>query len=432
MWTPGSLFRSDDAGETWLEDEALNDHPTRDRWEPGAGGLILHSIVLDPVNADRMWVAISAAGVFRTEDGGRSWQPFNSGLKNILAKYEPNAELYLEVGQCVHHMVCAAGGGDRLYAQTHWGTYRSDDGAATWNEITEGLPSDFGLMIAAHPWDADVAYVLPLQGAEFRCPPEGKLRVFRTADAGRTWQPLTRGLPQRGAFMSGYREAMVCDSLEPAGVYFGTNTGQIYASADEGESWRRLTADLPPVPVPHDIPCRFEVTASAVDLQLHRGEERDKAGIAGTPHEPLRFRQLLDRRLGVARGQHHLRRCGPREKDRAPGRRLAGELQSLRSVVGGCRQIATLQQYFCKPGMWTAHQQVCLCGDFLTRQKRLFERAAAVFQPTHDQVRLPPRVRMLVRSGGFWARRASSRLFSRLGSPAFNSLTVISIPAPIM
>ncbi len=194
-----------------------------------------------------MWVAISAAGVFRTEDGGRSWQPLNSGLKNILAKYEPNAELYPEVGQCVHHMVPAAGGGDRLYAQTHWGTYRSDDGAASWIEITEGLPSDFGLMIAAHPREADVAYVLPLQGAEFRCPPGGSLRVFRTADAGRTWQALTRGLPQMGAFMGVYREAMVCDSLTPAGVYFGTNTGQIYASADEGESWRRLTADLPPI-----------------------------------------------------------------------------------------------------------------------------------------------------------------------------------------
>jgi photosystem II stability/assembly factor-like uncharacterized protein len=244
---PGCLFRSDDAGQTWSENTALNNHATRDRWGPGAGGLIVHSIVQDPANPSRMWVAISAAGVFRSEDGGASWQPMNAGLKNILAKFEPNTEVYTEVGQCVHHLVHAAGANDRLYAQTHWGTYRSDDGAGNWTEITEGLPSDFGFQIVAHPRDADTAFVLPLQGAEFRVPPEGKLRVYRTSDAGKTWQPLTKGLPQENAFMGTYREGMTADSLEPAGVYFGTNTGQIYASADDGESWRRITADLPPI-----------------------------------------------------------------------------------------------------------------------------------------------------------------------------------------
>jgi len=244
---PGCLFRSDDGGETWLEEAALNNHSTRNYWGPGAGGLIVHSIVLDPANRDRMWVAISAAGVFRTQDGGASWQAMNSSLKNVLVKYDANAQLYPEVGQCVHHLVSAAGDGDRLYAQTHYGTYRSDDGASSWTEITEGLPSDFGMVMAAHPTDPDTAYVLPLQGAEFRVPPEGKLRVYRTSDAGKSWQALSKGLPQENSYMGTYREAMSTDSLQPAGVYFGTNTGQIYASADDGDSWRRITADLPPV-----------------------------------------------------------------------------------------------------------------------------------------------------------------------------------------
>lgn len=244
---PAAMFRSEDGGDSWAEVMSLNTHPTRDRWFPGAGGLIAHSIVLDPAAKARMWVAISAADVFRTDDGGASWQPMNSSLKNVLAKYDPKAELHPEVGQCVHHLVHAAGNRQRLYAQTHWGTYRSDDGAKTWKDITGGLPSDFGMVIAAHPRDPDVAYVLPLQGAEFRCPPEGKLRVYRTENAGKTWAPLTKGLPQRGAFMGTYREAMATDTLDPAGVYFGTNTGQLYASADEGDSWRRISAMLPPI-----------------------------------------------------------------------------------------------------------------------------------------------------------------------------------------
>jgi photosystem II stability/assembly factor-like uncharacterized protein len=244
---PATLFRSADGGETWEENQSLSNHSTRDRWFPGAGGLITHSIVLDPANAQRLWIAISAAGVFRTEDGGASWQAMNSSLKNIGAKYDPNMELYPEVGQCVHHLVHAAGSGDRLYAQTHWGTYRSDDGAQTWTEITEGLPSDFGFVIAAHPRDADTAYVAPLQGAELRCPPDFKLRVYRTRDAGATWTALTEGLPQENAFMGTYREGLCIDSLDPAGLYFGTNTGHLYLSADEGDTWRCLTTDLPPI-----------------------------------------------------------------------------------------------------------------------------------------------------------------------------------------
>jgi photosystem II stability/assembly factor-like uncharacterized protein len=244
---PANLFRSDDNGETWQENEALANHETRDRWSAGAGGLITHSVVLDETNPRRMWIAISAAGVFRSEDGGESWQPANQDLKNILAKYDEKADKYPVVGQCVHHLVHAAGENDRLYAQTHWGTYRSDDGASTWVDITEGLPSDFGMSIAAHPANPDVAYVMPLQGAEFRAPPEGKLRVFRTSDAGKSWQGLTKGLPQEGAFMGMYREGICVDSLAPAGVYLGTNTGQLYSSADDGDSWQLITANLPPI-----------------------------------------------------------------------------------------------------------------------------------------------------------------------------------------
>jgi len=244
---PAAIFRSEDGGAKWTENMALSRHPTRGGWFPGAGGLITHSIVLDPTVKARMWIAISAAGVFRTDDGGASWQPMNTGLKNVIAKGDPKAEVYTEVGQCVHHLVHAAGNRQRLYAQTHWGTYRSDDGAKSWKEITEGLPSDFGMVMAAHPRNPDVAYVLPIQGAEFRCPPEGKLRVYRTEDAGKTWAPLTKGLPQRSAFMGTYREAMCTDSLDAAGVYLGTNTGQLFASADEGDSWRRIRANLPPI-----------------------------------------------------------------------------------------------------------------------------------------------------------------------------------------
>jgi photosystem II stability/assembly factor-like uncharacterized protein len=244
---PASLFRSDDGGVTWSENKALNEHPTRDRWFPGNGGLIVHSIVLEPTDAQRMWVAISAAGVFRSDDAGASWQPKNNGIKNIGAKYDPSLETYPEVGQCVHHLVRAAGDGQRLYAQGHWGTYRSDDGAQSWVEITEGLPSDFGMVMAAHPHNPDVAYVLPLIGGEFRCPPEAKLRVFRTTNAGKTWDPLGRGLPQEEAYMGIYREGMSVDNLDPAGVYFGTNTGQLYASKDEGETWSRIKESLPPI-----------------------------------------------------------------------------------------------------------------------------------------------------------------------------------------
>ena len=245
---PAALFRSEDSGVTWTPVSGLNDHPTRDQWMPGAGGLCLHSIVLDPEDKQRMWIAISSASVFGTADSGKTWRPMNSGIKNGYAeKYDPNLQLYPELGQCVHHLVHAAGKKPRLYAQVHWGTYRSDDGAKTWKDITAGLPSDFGMVMAAHPRNPDVAYVVPIGSGEARIPPEGKLRVYRTENAGRTWEPLTKGLPQRGAYMGTYREALCTDTLDAAGLYLGTNTGQLYASVDEGDSWRRISTNLPPI-----------------------------------------------------------------------------------------------------------------------------------------------------------------------------------------
>ena len=245
---PAALFRSDDNGVTWSPLIGLNNHPTRDQWMPGAGGLCLHSIVLDPQDDQVMWTAISSASVFGTADNGKTWQPMNSGIKNGYAeKYDPNLQLYPELGQCVHHLVHAAGKEPRLYAQVHWGTYRSDDGAKTWENITTGLPSDFGMVMAAHPKNPDVAYVAPIGSGEARIPPEGKLRVYRTENAGKTWEPLTKGLPQSNAYMGTYREALCTDTFDAVGLYLGTNTGQLYASVDDGDSWRRISATLPPI-----------------------------------------------------------------------------------------------------------------------------------------------------------------------------------------
>ncbi len=245
---PAALFRSQDGGATWQEMKGLTSHPSRERWQPGAGGLCLHTILLDPADANRMWVGISAVGVFRSTDGGETWETMNKGVR---AEFQP--EKYPEFGQCVHDAVLASDG--RLYQQNHCGVYRSDDQGGSWDEITEGLPSDFGFPIGVHPRDPDVAYVIPLQGAELRCPPEGKLRVFKTSDGGKSWESFGNGLPQQDAFMGIYREGLTVDEEDPAGIYFGTNTGHLYSSLDEGNQWHRITADLPPV---------YSVTAAAL------------------------------------------------------------------------------------------------------------------------------------------------------------------------
>jgi photosystem II stability/assembly factor-like uncharacterized protein len=243
---PATLFKSSDGGGTWEELTGLGQHPTRDKWNPGAGGLMVHSLVQSKPNPAEMWVAISAAGIFKTDDGGKTWQTKNSNLRDIGALFDPNLELYPDVGQCMHHLV-ATPVDNKMYAQGHLGTYRTDDGGESWVDITAGLPSEFGLAMAAHPSNPDMAYVIPLQGGEMRCPPEFALRVYRTADGGKNWQPMKKGLPQKNAFMGVYRQSLCTDTMDPAGVYFGTNTGQLWNSRDDGESWELITHDLPPV-----------------------------------------------------------------------------------------------------------------------------------------------------------------------------------------
>jgi photosystem II stability/assembly factor-like uncharacterized protein len=239
---PAALFRSEDNGETWNEVSTLTAHPTRPHWHPGAGGLCLHSIVIDHSNARRMFVGISAVGVFRTEDGGATWETANRGTR---AEFLPDK--LPEFGQCVHKLLMTNGDAPLLYQQNHCGVYRSADGGRAWREITKGLPSDFGFPLALHPHQPQTLYVLPLQGAEFRSPPERKLRVFRSRDAGETWTALGRGLPEANFFGGIYREGMAADPLDPAGIYFGTNNGKIFSSADEGDSWQLLMDNLPPV-----------------------------------------------------------------------------------------------------------------------------------------------------------------------------------------
>jgi photosystem II stability/assembly factor-like uncharacterized protein len=239
---PAALFRSEDSGQTWREVVGLTRHPTRTKWNPGAGGLCLHSIALDPAQPRRIFVGISAAGVFRSEDAGTTWKPVNRGTR---AEFMPDK--YPEFGQCVHKLLMADGKSSLLFQQNHCGMYRSADGGESWTEITAGLPSDFGFPLAVHPRKPETIFVLPLKGAEFRCPPENKLRVFRSRDGGNKWETLNRGLPEGESFMSVYREGMAMDQQEPAGIYFGTNTGKVFGSSDEGDSWGLVADNLPPV-----------------------------------------------------------------------------------------------------------------------------------------------------------------------------------------
>jgi photosystem II stability/assembly factor-like uncharacterized protein len=209
---------------------------------PGQGGLCLHTILLHPTDPNRMHVGISAAGVYRTDDGGRTWQARNRGIR---VTFMP--ERFPEFGQCVHKIVHHTARPERLFLQNHWGLYRSDDGADTWHDIAHGLPSDFGFAMATHPHDPDCVYIVPMESDEFRCTPEGRLRVYRTQDAGGSWEPLTRGLPQQGAFETVLRDGMVTDSLDPVGIYFGTRSGKLYGSRDAGKTWKELLTGLPQI-----------------------------------------------------------------------------------------------------------------------------------------------------------------------------------------
>jgi hypothetical protein len=239
---PSALFESWDAGRSWNLNSGLWGHPHREKWMPGGGGLCLHTVLVDPAREGRLTVASSTGGVYRSDDGGRSWQARNRGVR---AEFMPDQ--HPEFGQCVHKIVHHAAAPERLYLQNHWGLYRSDDGGDTWKDIARGVPSDFGFCMGIHPKDPDTAFIVPLHSDEFRCTPEGKLRVYRTSNGGGSWEAMTRGLPQKDAFETVVRDALGVDALDPAGVYFGTRSGKLFASRDSARSWQLIREGLPPV-----------------------------------------------------------------------------------------------------------------------------------------------------------------------------------------
>ncbi|HEY3102039.1 MAG TPA: hypothetical protein VGJ69_00515 [Pyrinomonadaceae bacterium] len=241
---PAALFKSTDGGETWELNRGLFDHPHRPQWQPGGGGLCLHTILSDPSNKERTWVAISTGGVYRTEDGGKTWEPRNKG---ICARFLPPDQQYPEWGQCVHKVVSHPSVPDRMFLQHHWGVYRSENAGDSWDDIGKGLPSDFGFAMEIDPNNADTVFIIPIESDEFRCTPEGKLRVYRTKNGGESWEPLTNGLPQEDALETILRDNMQADATKPTGLYFGTRSGKVFGSSDGGDSWNLIKDGLPPI-----------------------------------------------------------------------------------------------------------------------------------------------------------------------------------------
>lgn len=237
-----ALFRSTDGGMTWRELPGLRAAKGH-LWQPGAGGLCLHTILLDPGNPNRIFVAISAAGAFRTDDGGETWQPINAGLHSSFELPDATAE----VGHCVHNLAMHPSRPDVLFMQKHWDVMRTDDAGGLWHEISGNLPSDFGFPIVVHAHEPETIYVVPVKSDSEHFVPDGKLRVYRSRAGGNDWEALTRGLPQEDCYVNVLRDAMSVDRLDPCGIYFGTSGGQVYASSDAGDHWMPIVRDLPPV-----------------------------------------------------------------------------------------------------------------------------------------------------------------------------------------
>ena len=237
-----ALFRTTDGGTSWHELAGLRTHGSGPRWQPGAGGMCLHTIVLDPTDGQRLYVAISAAGAFRSEDGGATWQPINKGLRSEQIP-DPTAE----VGHCVHRIALHPSRPRTLFMQKHWDVMRSDNGGDEWREVSGNLPTDFGFPIDVHAHEPETIYVVPITSDSHHFPPDGKLRVYRSRTGGSEWEPLTNGLPQANCYVNVLREAMCVDTLDSCGIYFGTTGGQVYCSPDGGDHWQAIVHDLPPV-----------------------------------------------------------------------------------------------------------------------------------------------------------------------------------------
>ena len=237
-----AIFRSTDGGENWKELPGLRGHGTGPKWQPGAGGMCLHTIILDPRNPQRMWIAISAAGAFRTDDGGKTWKPINKGLRS---QYIPDQDA--EIGHCVHHVAMHPSRPGVLFMQKHWDVTRSDNAGDEWKEVSGNLPTDFGFAIDVHAHEPETIYVVPIKSDSEHFVHEGKLRVYRSRTGGNEWEALTKGLPQKDCYVNVLRDAMAVDSLDKCGIYFGTTGGQVYASADAGDSWNPIVRDLPAV-----------------------------------------------------------------------------------------------------------------------------------------------------------------------------------------
>jgi photosystem II stability/assembly factor-like uncharacterized protein len=236
------LFRSTDGGKNWQELPGLRGHESGAGWQPGAGGMCLHTIILDPKDPKRIYIAISAAGAFRTDDGGKSWRPINKGL---YSQYIPNPTA--EVGHCVHHVAMNPSRPGVLFMQKHWDVMRSDNSGDSWTEVSGNLPTDFGFVIDVHAHEPETIYVVPIKSDGEHFPLDGKLRVYRSKSGGNEWEELAKGLPERNCYVNVLRDAMAVDSLDKCGVYFGTTGGQVYASADSGDNWSPIAQHLPAV-----------------------------------------------------------------------------------------------------------------------------------------------------------------------------------------